>query len=248
MALFDMFKSGSNNQQSNQQSKQQQPANVAEGGISNQPSGITNGMVDTSGNNSNNQQQQQSQQPANPLDAFSNLFNNTDTNTEKAPSFSLPDETLSSVAKSQNFLQGIDEGTVQKAMSGDAKAFMDVIGAATQNAYKASLAHGSSLTDNFINSRLDYEGKSLSGKVKNELTNTELSGSTQNFNHPVVKAQLTQVAQSLSKQHPDATPQQIAQMARDYVTTLAQAINPNSSTKDSGNKSAADTNWGEYFG
>jgi hypothetical protein len=249
MAIFDIFKSGSNSsQQSNQQSNQQSPAKVAEGGVSNQPSGVTTGMVDVAGNNNNNTQQQQSQQPANPLDAFSNLFNNTDTNTEKAPSFSLPEDTLSNVAKSQNFLQGIDEGTVQKAMSGDAKAFMDVIGAATQNAYKASLAHGSSLTDNFINSRLDYEGKSLSGKVKNELTNTELGASTQNFNHPVVKAQLTQVAQGLAKQHPDATPQQIAQMARDYVTTLANAINPNSTNKDSGGKTAADTNWGDYFG
>ena len=246
MALFDIFKSA-DKPAPQQQSNQQPPAKVADGGQSNQPSGITNGMVDV-----NNQQQQQSQQPANPLDAFSGMFDNKDTNTEKAPSFSLPADTLNQVASSQNFLQGIDEALMTKAMSGDAKSFLEVINAATQNAYKASLTHGSTLTDNFINSRLDYEGKSLGSKVKSELTNSELGASTQNFNHPVVKAQLTQVAQGLAKQHPDASPAQIAQMARDYVTTLANAINPNSNNGGSpGNnqgEKAADTDWNKYFG
>ena len=242
MALFDIFKSGNNQQQQ----QQQPPAKVADGGVSNQPSGITNGQVNT-----DNTQQQQNQAPANPLDAFSNLFDNKDTNTEKAPSFSLPSDTLNQVASSQNFLQGIDEAVMQKAMSGDAKSFMDVINAATQNAYKASLTHGSTLTDNFINSRLDYEGKTLGSKVKSELTNSELGASTQNFNHPVVKAQLTQVAQGLAKQHPDASPAQIAKMARDYVTELANAINPNSQQGNSNSpqgEKAANVDWNNYFG
>lgn len=246
MSIFDMFKSAGNNQQQQQQPNQQQPKTVAEGAPSNQPSGVTNGVADA-----NNQQQQQSQPPANPLDAFSGLFDNKNVNTEKAPSFSLPDDVLSKVASSQNFLQGVDEQLVQKALSGDAKSFMEVIGAATQNAYKASLAHGSTLTDNFINSRLDFEGKTLGSKVKSELTNSELGASTQNFNHPVVKAQLTQVAQGLAKQHPDASPAQIAQMARDYVTELANAINPNSNQGTPGNpqgQKAADVEWDKYFG
>lgn len=210
-------------------------------------SGITSGAnatVDNSGQVNSGD----ANKAANPLDAFKNMYDTSTTQEDKAPSFTLPKDKLSQVAQSMDFTKGIDPAVMQKAMSGDAASFMEVIQHTGRAAYEASLEHSSGLTDQYVNSRLEHDSKSFGSKVKAELTQNEL-GTTANFNHPVVKQQLTDTARLLSKQHPDASPQEIATMARNYVTTLAQAINPNfGDTGNASNKQTAqETNWDDYF-
>lgn len=258
MSLFNMFKpSGSNKQESNnqgnnqgnnnqQQGNQQQPNNGnAQGNMqgNNNTAVPNNGMLDGMAGGNNNTQ---SQQAENPLDSFKGMFDNKGTDGDKAPSFSLPQDILDKVSSSQNFLAGVNEELIQKAMSGDAKSFLDVINAATQNSYKSSLSHMSALSDQFMNSRLEHEGKSFGSKVKQELTTSELSANVPGFNHPVVKAQLSEVAKSLAKQHPDATPQEIAAKAKDYIIQMANAINPQTKS-DADNEKASSTDWDTFF-
>lgn len=210
------------------------------------PSGVTaGGSADGGANNSDGQN---ATKPVNPLDAFTGMFNTSTSDGEKAPSFTLPQDKLSAVAKGLDFNSTVPPELMQKALGGDPKALMDVINHVGQQSYQNSMAHMSALSNEYVNSRLGYEDKTFGSKVKQELTNSELSANTTNFNHPVVKQQLTETARALSRQHPDASPQQIAQMARDYVTTLAQAINPQSTTGDGSNGTkAAETNWDEFF-
>lgn len=257
MSFFDTFRKATNTQP---QGNQQQNTNQ-----NNQNNNGNNGNNNNSnGNNSGNQQQQSngmldgmagsgdnsngnSQEAANPLDAFKGMFDNKTTEGDKAPTFSLPQDILDKVSGSQDFLQGVDKELVTKALSGDAQSLMDLIGAATKNSYKASLSHMSTLSDQFVNSRLEHEGKSLSSRVKKELTTTEL-GNTPSFNHPVVKAQLIQIAESLSKQHPDASAKEIADKAKDYITQMANAINPQANADSNANSAkAGEVNWEDYL-
>lgn len=212
------------------------------------PSGIVDGMHGVpNGQQPTGQPTQQSQTPANPLDAFTNMFDNKQSQGDKAPSFSLPKDVLETVSRGQNFTQGIDEALMAKALGGDAKSLIEIINASSQNAYRSSMDHMASLSDQFVTSRFEHEGKSFGSKVKEQLTNSELSSNTPGFNHPVVKAQLSSVAKDLSKQHPDASPQEIASMAKKYITELAQAINPQESTSAQSGK-AVETDWDNYFG
>jgi len=76
---------------------------------------------------------------------------------------------------------------------------------------------------------------------------------TPNFAHPVVRQQLKEVATRLSGQYPDASPQEIADMSRDYITQLADAVRPPSDPKANSGKSGAaveergEEYWNNYF-
>lgn len=243
MALMDFFKPAAQAQQQTQPQAQPNPGQQPTGQQSTNtpPSGITSGVVDPANANSGNNNQAE-----NPLDAFKGMFDNTANNTEKAPSFSLPLDKLQEIASKQNFTANVDPELMKKALSGDAESLLAIINSSAQNAYARSLEHTSSLSDSYVNSRFEYEGKSFGNKVKEQLTTSEL-GNTPGFDHPIVKAQLTSTAKDLAKMYPDASPQEIAKKARDYVTSLAQAINPQSKTEAESN-SAKETDWDKYFG
>lgn len=179
-----------------------------------------------------------------PLAVYAKMFDKATANTEEAPSFQLDPNVLSEVSSKLNFTQDISPELMQQATNGDANALIQIINAASQNAYKAALSHTSTLTDKFIGARTDYSMKNVGSKVKQELTNSALSN-TPNYNHPVVKAQLNMVAESLSAQHPDATPQEIAQMAGRYIQDLASAISPQQTQQQQ--EANAGTDWSKYL-
>lgn len=161
-----------------------------------------------------------------PLAVYAKMFDKaTAESDDVAPSFQLDPKVLAEVSSKLNFTQDIPPDLMQQAMAGDSNALVQIINLAAQSSYKAALSHTSTLTDKFVGARTEHGLKNVGSKVKQELTNSALSG-TPNYNHPVVKRQLNMVAESLSAQHPDATPQEIAGMAAKYIQDLAQAISP----------------------
>lgn len=196
------------------------------------------------GDGSNNRVAEQPAKPIDPLDVYSKMFDNP-ANKEVAPTFTMDDKVLGDVAKGQDFMRGVDPSLVERATSGDVKALMEMMNEVGRNAYKASLQHGGKLTEGFVTSREGYNEKGFSGKVRGELTVNALTG-TPNFNNPVVRKQLTMIANNLQTQHPDASPVEIAQMSRDYITELSKAIAPASETTQQTNKSGP-TDFGAWF-
>lgn len=185
------------------------------------------------------------QAPADPLAPFGKLFDNTGT-PEAPPAFKLDSAQLKTVASSQNFTEGIDPALMQRATSGDSQALIELIQATSRNAYSAALEHSSKLTEGFVSAREGFADKGFTGKVKNELTVAALTG-TQNFSNPVVKRQLVEVAKQLQKQHPDAAPEEIAQLSRDYITQLANAINAPSEPVQQAQRKNQGTDWDKWF-
>ncbi len=186
------------------------------------------------------------QLPANPLDAYKEMFDNAAKNSDiQAPSFKLDSETLNKVSSNMDFTKGIPEELMQKALGGDAGALLKVLQSASQNSYKAALEHTTALTDTFINQRGEYESKKVNDNVRRELTTQSLSD-TPNFDHPVVRAELTRVAQQFAAANPEASPKQIADQAKKYISDLQNALSPSSPTA-SKQQSAKDTDWDTYF-
>jgi hypothetical protein len=236
MAFFDMFsKAASQNTQQNQQTTQnqgQQPQNNGGQNNGQQPQGPG---TQPNGQGQGNPQNTQTEQKVNPLDQFNKMWDtSTQGQTEAPPSFSIDDKVLDSVAGQQDFTKGIDPSLIQKAMAGDAQSMMEIMQSIGRNAYRSSLQHSGLLTDKFVSARESHSEKGFSNKVRKELTTTALAD-TPNFSHPVVKKQLTMIAQQFASQHPDASPQEIAKMSKDYLQELATAIKPASDGDDESN-------------
>lgn len=194
------------------------PQQVQNNANQNQPGG--NNPTGGQGGQNTNQQT-----PVNPLDSYSKMFDNPSTEGDAPPSFTLDPKTMDNVVKSQDFTKGIDPAVLQKAQAGDAASLFEVIQSVGRNSYRAAIEHGGMLTDKFVGAREAHSGKNVGSKVREELVSNSLSN-TPNFSHPVVRKQLTEIATRFQKQHPDATPEEIANMSKKYLGDLMQAISP----------------------
>lgn len=161
----------------------------------------------------------------NPLDVYKKLYEDANKNSDiEAPSFKLDSKILNEVASSMDFTKGIQEDLITQALSGDAKALLEVIKSVGRNAYSASLEHTTALTEAYLAKRQDYEKKRLDEGIRTRLTEEALS-STPNYSHPVLKAELNRIASMIAKQNPDASPAAIAKQAQEHLLTLASALN-----------------------
>lgn len=252
MSIMDFFSQKPQAQQQQQpQGQQQQPQN---GQGSQGPNMPQNGNPMGQGGSQGQNPQGQGNNPnagtqpnSNPMDAYSKLWENPSNESNTPPSFSIDPKIMDQVVGSQDFMKGVDPALMQKATSGDVQALMEIMQSVGRNAYRSSIEHGGMLTDKFVGAREAYGSKNLPSMVRKELTTHALSD-TPNFQHPVVKRQLTEIATRFQQQHPDAPPQEIARMAKKYVTDLVSAMTPESQTKQGQNPQTKEpTDWGSYF-
>ncbi len=166
------------------------------------------------------------QTPVDPLEAYAKMFENANKATENvAPTFTLDPKTLDTVTASMDFTKGIDPAVAEAAFKGDPKAIMEMMQAVGRNSYRASLEHTSKLTDAHLNQRGTFDKRNMEETVKTSLTDQALSG-VQNYNNPLVKAELNRVASTLAKANPDMPPAVIAATAQKYIQDMAAALNP----------------------
>ena len=181
----------------------------------------------------------------NPLDVYSKMFDNANNSSDiQAPTFKIDPKVLSDVSSKMDFTKGINGEVLQKATSGDVNALLDIIKTVGQNSYRAAIEHNTALTDTFLNTRGEFEKKSLERGVKSQLTASELSNAP-NYNHPVVKAELNRIASQFAAANPDASPQEVAKAAQKYISDLQAALNPE--TKK-GSSEEEEMDWSKYLG
>lgn len=243
MSFFDFIKPQAPANNANNNNQQQAPANNQQAPV-------------------NGQQQQQQQQPAsnlpsanpgnpngtntqpNPLDIYTQVFNNSNKGNEQTPpSFSLPEDTLNQVSSSLDFTKSVPAELLQKALSGDANALLQAMNVVGQQAYKTSLSHTTSLTDKFVGARSQYDLQSVGSQVKSELTAQELSN-LPSATHPLIKQELGRIAKQLAQSNPDAPPAEIARAAEQYFKDLYAGMNP---AKPQDSAKAGDTDWDTFF-
>jgi hypothetical protein len=227
-----------------QQGQQGQPTQQQANNTQNQPTGNPGSTPGSTGSNGANGGNEGNNSPVNPMDAYGKMFDNTGLQADKPPSFSIAPDVMDKVVGQQDFTKGINPELFQKVLQGDSNAFMEVLNSVGRNAYRSSIEHGGMLTDQFVSAREGHSNKGFSSKVKQELTTNALSG-TPNFQHPVVRKQLTEIATRMSQLHPDASPQEIADLSKQYLTDLSSVINPPADTK--AQEASKETDWDKYF-
>lgn len=191
----------------------------------------------------------------NPFDSYQKMFDNAAKNSAiEAPSFSLDPKVVADVASKMDFTKGINPELKSKAESGDVAAMMAFMQEGMRNAYRASLEHATKLTDTHLGQRSEFESKRVKEGVRSQLTSDALSQGSDtnaNLNHPVVKAELNRIAKSFanSPEYADASPQEIAKAAKQYLTDLHNALNPADPKKDKkGQPKKGEIDYFDYLG
>ncbi len=192
------------------------------------------------GNNGNAPSNGQSNDPF----AFATKLWDNPANPETPPAFALDPAQLKTVAGAQDFMKGINPELMEKARTGDSTAIMEMMHQVARNSYEASLGHTAKLTEGFVTARETHASKQFGGNVKGELTKSTMS-SIPGWSNPVVRKQLTQHAEALQRVHPDASPQEIVTMVKEYVTGLAAAINPSKEAQEKPKNEKTD--WDAWF-
>lgn len=224
MNIMDMFKTAKPAQEGQQQQGQPKQEEQKTG------TSVAKPASNASEQNANNPAKDQE----NPFDKYQQMFENAAKNSDiQAPSFNIAPEVLADVSSKMDFTKGINPELVQKASSGDAAAMMEMMKQVGQNAYRASLEHSTKLTDVHLGQRSEFESKRLQKGVKEQLTRDAFS-SNANINHPVIKAELNRIAANFaaSPEYADASPQEIAKAAQQYLNDLHAAMNPADPSKD----------------
>lgn len=186
------------------------------------------------------------QQPVNPLDAYKDLFNNTQQQANQPPSFSLDPKVLGDAASKLNFTQGVNPELLSKATSGDMNSLLEIINHVGRQSYQAAMSHGSHLTNQFVGARSSFDMGQIGGQVKSELASSQLATSVPNASHPVVKQELTRIAKQLQSQNPDAHPNEIAEAAKQYFNALHGAMNQ-APQQDPAKPTSGEVDWDKWF-
>lgn len=187
-----------------------------------------------------------SQEPVDPLQQYGKMFQAAEEaskNQEVAPSFTLDPTKIGEVSNSLDFTSNLDPALVQSALGGDPQALIKLINLSGQQVYKTAMHHQSALTDRFVGARTAHEFKKVDAQVKSTMVDNALS-SVPNYQNPVVKQQLSMVAKQFAAGNPDATPEEIRDMAIQYMSDLTNAILP---PKQAHSQSAKEVDWDQYF-
>lgn len=227
--------------QGNQQ--QQQPGGQQG---ANSPAQQSQQGMQPNGNPTPNSNVNGSNQAVDPMAAYATMFtNDPNKQGEAPPNFSIDAKVLDTVTGQMDFTRGVDPAIMQKAMGGDMQSFMDIMNHVGREAYKNSLNHSSTLTDKFVNMREEYSGKKLPKLVREELTMGEITGSAGSTS-PIVRQQLAEIARKYQAANPDASPQQVAAAAKQYVADLYKQTHPSESPSLQSNANQG-TDWDAYF-
>lgn len=186
--------------------------------------------------------------PVNPGNWYEQLYTNTNTGEEDTPpEFKLDGTKLQEVAGGQNFGVSLSDEDKAKLAAGDFSVLEGMMNKVGQNAYKAALEHGSTLTGKFVGARSDYESKKLGSRVKETQVDQELSG-LPNYSNPAVKAHLNDIAKRLQQQHPDATPREVALEAQRLLMEIAKGVDPENTPEAKARTKPGETDFMKWLG
>lgn len=214
------------------QAQSQTPAAVAGGGSGNAMSQQTPANPGANPAAMQNQTPlQNAGGPENPMDAFVSMFKpaQRDPNAPKAPTLADPylqpldPAAFKEQVNQANFAASIPQETIQKAISGDPKAFADAINTAAREAFAAAaqLSHG--LAEHGARTAAERLDTNLDGRIKQFQIRSQ-NTSNQALAHPAVAPMLNAAKMMIAQSNPQLSPEQIQTQAEQYFTQMADVL------------------------
>lgn len=217
MSIMDMFK-GQPQQQQQPQGQQQQAPQPAPGNIPQQQA-PTDGIIPN--------QQQQQEQNDDPLANYADLWNtDSQQGQQDAPVFSALDPLkVKDVVAKASFTSGITQEHLEAISQGGEpamQAFTQALNSVARQVMMQSTVASSKMVEQAINSSMDATNAKFPELMRQHTT----ASANPLFSNPAVKPVFEAVQKQLSSKYPDASAQQLATMAQDFITAMGQSFNP----------------------
>jgi hypothetical protein len=169
------------------------------------------------------------QQTENPLAEFAKMWEpKKDVPEDSFQQINANPAKIKEIADTINFTSSLNPELVKKALSGDANAFLQVINTANQQAFAMAMQASSALADKQASSAVDFMKKTLPGQFKQLSVQNDLHAENPQFSNPAVQPLLNLVQERLAVQFPDATPLQLKEHAKKYISGMVQVFAPGS--------------------
>lgn len=147
-----------------------------------------------------------------------------------------------------NFVQNINpESLAAVAAGGDeaVKALGTILNSVAQSVFMQSAATSNALLKSGIQKVTPVFENKIADQLRSNEVSRALSDSNPLFSNPATATLLAPLRTQLMTKYPDATPAQIAEMAKGYIQELAGVANP--TPAQSGTTAVQETDWEKYF-
>lgn len=232
------FNSSSSTPQETGASQQQQPSQL--------PAGIQP-----------EQQQQTVQQPASPqgvqspLDKFNSLWqiNPQDVSSEGKQFITVDPAKLAEATGKLNFAAAVPQDTIQAILSGGEQAvtaFQQALNAVAQQVFQTAMLGSGRLVESALKQARSDVLSQIPQVLKQEMVMGTMQRNFPGINHPSVKPLMAVLQSQFASQFPEASPEEIQQMAAEYLTGVSKLLAKPDEDRSSKAK-AGEIDWSNFF-
>ncbi|CAN5950080.1 unnamed protein product [Sphagnum jensenii] len=162
------------------------------------------------------------------LQNFDKLWDKVDSPTptpSMIPALNIDLGKLREGAKNLNFMDGIPQDLIQKAISGDAASFSEVINQAVQLGFAQSAAASAEITRQSLTSaQTALKDSVLPSAIRETQISAEMAAQNPVFSDPSVAPMLEMMKGQFAAKYPTASPQEVAAAAKEYLSQFAGKI------------------------
>lgn len=186
------------------------------------------------------------------LDQWADLWN-TDPNagTQGQPLFNVDQTKLLEAARKQNFAAGADPELLTKIAAGgpDAvQAMVTLMNDIGQRVYAQSAFAGTRLIEGALEKSNFARSTDIDNRFKSLSVSTNLQADNPIFNNPAAAPMLDMVKNQMLLKHPNASSAEITQMAKQYLSTFAEAFQaPSQQQQQQQSSRAAEPDWSTFL-
>ena len=182
------------------------------------------------------------------MDSFKDLWQNTDTPKTDDSLFSVDPKALQSTVGKMNFLGSIPPKVQEALKTGGEEAVKANLYLMNQVAQQ-SFAQSAQATAKIVEAALAKQAEAFESKVsqvvKKQGMSENLRSSNPVFAHPAAEPILQGIQSQLLSKYPNASQQELAQMAQNYLSTFASEITGANKPKEKSSKT--DTDFSDFF-
>jgi hypothetical protein len=175
-----------------------------------------------------------SQMSENPLDPFMKLMTPAKETQEQIQAReanknkglfgdSFTPDNISKAVSGIDFMQGVNQESIQKALSGDAQSFSEVINAAVRNAVSSSVQMSHGMVEKGVATGAERFTGDLDSRFR-DYTLRNQNASNPALQHPVGKAMLSTVARQIAAANPNMPADQVHKNAENMFSEFAKML------------------------
>lgn len=185
-----------------------------------------------------------------PLDAFSTLWENpANASTPNAPfSFNVDPAKLQEAAGKIDFTKVVTPEILAKINAGGegaSTAMMEAINKTVQASFAQSTLAATKMVEAAVAKTRESVESNIPNLIKSQSLNESLRNSNPAFNHPAAAPVIAALQQQLQVKNPNASVQELQEMAQNYFLSLGEAFTPKK--EDTSSAAKGEVDWSNFL-